>query len=86
MRVIRPFRFVSHNQNLKIIFEALFDSLGPLLEVIVVILLIFLIFAIFGMSFLSDSLGRCQFSADPYGISRLEVTINTFISSFYLVQ
>jgi len=64
---------VSHNDNLKLILGALFDALGPLVEVMIVILLIILIFAIFGMTFLADTLGRCSSESDPYGISKQQV-------------
>lgn len=73
MRILRPLRFITHNENLKLILTALFDSILPLIEVMIVILLIFLIFAIFGMSFMQDNFGLCNIP-NYYNVSKKEVS------------
>lgn len=50
LRTLRPLRFISHNVQLKIIILSLFDSLGPLFNVLFILVVIILIFSIIGMN------------------------------------
>ena len=40
VRILRPLRFISHNQNMKIIVNALIESFGAIFNVVIVILMI----------------------------------------------
>lgn len=63
------------------IVTALFQSFGPLLNVLVFIFVIFLIFAILGMSLLSQKMGFCDFLSGEsyYGVGFKEVNL-TFVT------
>lgn len=60
LRVLRPLRFISHNQSMKIIVSALVESLGALANVTVVVLIVFLIFAILGVSLMAGKMYTCS--------------------------
>lgn len=59
-RTLRPLRFISRNQNMKIIVNSLLGSLGPLLNVLIVILLVWIIFGILGMNFMGEKQQFCN--------------------------
>ena len=46
LRILRPLRVVSHNQAMKMIVTALFESVGAILNVLIVVLMVWLMFAI----------------------------------------
>ena len=46
LRALRPLRFISHNQNMRIIVNALFESMGPILNVLIVVTIIWYFFII----------------------------------------
>jgi ribosome maturation protein Sdo1 len=48
LRTLRPLRFVSHNLNMKIVVNALLQSVGAIFNVLVVVCLVWLMFAILG--------------------------------------
>ena len=50
LRMLRPLRVVSHNEQLKIIVTALLDAGGSIFNVIMVILVVWLMFAIFAVN------------------------------------
>ena len=50
LRTIRPLRFISHNSGIKIIVEALLQSLGHIFNVAIVVSLVYLMFAILGVN------------------------------------
>ena len=60
LRILRPLRFISHNVNLKVIVNSLFNSIKGILNVFLVILLIYLILAIIFMDFMKDLSGYCD--------------------------
>jgi hypothetical protein len=68
LRTLRPLRFVSHNLNMKIVVNALLQSVGSIFNVLVVVFLIWLMFAILGTALFQDRLGYCDVE-NPYGIS-----------------
>ena len=55
------------------IVVALFQSMGPLINVLIFVILIFLIFAVMGMSLLGDKLGYCSNLTNYYNISYNQV-------------
>lgn len=59
-RTLRPLRFISRNQNMKIIVNSLLGSIGPLLNVLIVILLVWIIFGILGMNFMGEKQQFCN--------------------------
>jgi hypothetical protein len=63
LRVLRPLRFISHNESMRIIVSALLESLGALANVTVVVLIVFLIFAILGVSLMAGKMYSCSNSA-----------------------
>ena len=48
LRTLRPLRFVSHNINMKIVVNALLQSIGSIFNVMIVVCLVWLMFAILG--------------------------------------
>lgn len=64
LRTLRPLRFISHNVGLKMIVIALFESIGPIINVLIVIVLIWIMFAILGVNLWSGKFFRC--SIHPY--------------------
>ena len=67
LRTIRPLRFISHNSGIKIIVEALLQSLGHIFNVAIVVWLVWLMFAILGVNLFG---GKFQYwDLDTYNIS-----------------
>jgi hypothetical protein len=66
LRTLRPLRFISHNVQLKLIITALFDSIEPILNVLMVVLVIFFMFSIVGMNLFTDLYHTC-YTNDPSG-------------------
>lgn len=50
LRVLRPLRMIAHNPELKLIINALLDSMGSITNVLFVIGIVYLIFAIIGVN------------------------------------
>ena len=50
LRTLRPLRFISHNSGMKIVVEALIQSIGHILNVLIVVLVVWLMFAILGVN------------------------------------
>ena len=50
LRTLRPLRFISHNSKIKIVVEALIQSVGHIFNVFIVIFVVFLMFAILGVN------------------------------------
>jgi len=50
IRVLRPLRFISHNKDLKILVNALIESIDSIFNVGLVIAVVFLIFGIVGVN------------------------------------
>jgi hypothetical protein len=50
---LRPLKFINKNVAMKLIVNALIESLGSIANVLVVLFVIYLIFAIIGMNFYS---------------------------------
>jgi len=59
LRTFRPLRFISHNPNLKIVVNAILESLTALINVFIIIILIWIMFAIFGIFIFNGKLGYC---------------------------
>ena len=70
MRWLKPLRFITHNIGLKMIVTALFDSFGPIANVLMVLILVWLIFAILAVNFWKGKLFYCD--RDPYVYSTQE--------------
>lgn len=50
LRTLRPLRFISHNSGMKIVVEALIQSVGHIFNVLIVVLVVWLMFAILGVN------------------------------------
>lgn len=70
---MRILRVVSHNPNMKLVVLALFQSIGPLLNVIILVFFIFLIFAIMGVTLMGDTFGYCSSLSKYYGVNKTNV-------------
>ena len=60
LRVLRPLRFISHNLNMKIVVNALLESVSAIFNVIIVVILVWLMFAILGVSLFSGKFYACK--------------------------
>ena len=60
LRTLRPLRFISHNKNLKIVVNALLQSLAGLFNVLIIVLLLWVMFSIFGIFLFNNKLGYCK--------------------------
>lgn len=78
LRTLRPLRFISQNQNMKIVVNALLESMIAILNVLIVIGMVWVMFAILGQNLMKDKLGYCNVPSlnnfDYYGISKLACT------------
>lgn len=66
LRALRPLRVIKKFDNLKLIINALFQTLGAMQNVMMVSVLFLLIFAIMGVSFFKGQLYSCQGAQTPY--------------------
>jgi hypothetical protein len=64
LRTFRPLRIISRNENLRVVVQALLQSMGDLLGLVCVFLLIQLIFALFFLMFLKGTLYQCTHPDD----------------------
>jgi hypothetical protein len=64
LRTLRPLRFISHNQAMRLIVGALIDSTGSIVNVLSVVVVVFMIFAIIGVNFWGGGFWFC--SIEPY--------------------
>lgn len=60
LRALRPLRFISHNESMRIIVNALLESMGALANVAVVVLIVLLIFAILGVALMAGKMYKCS--------------------------
>ena len=59
LRTLRPLRFITHNISMKIVVNAIFNSVTAIFNVGVVIFIVWLIFAIFGVAIFSGKFYSC---------------------------
>ena len=59
LRTLRPLRFISHNIGMKMIVITLFESVGPVINVLIVILIVWLMFAILGVNLFEGKFNKC---------------------------
>ena len=69
IKILRPLRFISRNENLQLVVKALLSSAGAITNVTIVIFVIYTMFAILGMSLLKGKLGYCDID-DYYGVNQ----------------
>lgn len=60
LRILRPLRVISHNQSMKMIVSALFDSVGAIFNVVIVMVMVWLMFAILAINLLSGKSFYCS--------------------------
>lgn len=60
LRVLRPLRMIAHNPELKMIINALLDSVGSIMNVLIVIAVVYLIFAIIGVNLFKGKFYYCS--------------------------
>jgi Ion transport protein len=59
LRVLRPLRFISHNESIKLLINALMQSRDSMINVIIVVLMFWIIFSILAINFLQDKVAMC---------------------------
>ena len=59
LRTLRPLRFISHNDNLKLIITSLFDSFLPICSTLFILIIVLFIFSIVGISLFYPYLHNC---------------------------
>ena len=59
LRTLRPLRFISHNQAMRLIVGALIESTGAIVNVFMVVVVVFMIFAILGVNFFGGGFYYC---------------------------
>ena len=59
LRTLRPLRFISHNDNLKLIITSLFDSALPILNTLFILIIVLLMFSIVGVSLFYTYFHNC---------------------------
>ena len=69
IKILRPLRFISRNENLQLVVKALLSSAEAITNVAMVIFVIYTMFAILGMSLLKGKLGYCDID-DYYGVNQ----------------
>ena len=69
IKILRPLRFISRNENLQLVVKALLSSAVAITNVTMVIFVIYTMFAILGMSLLKGKLGYCDID-DYYGVNQ----------------
>ena len=60
IRLLRPLRLISRNENLKISLKALAVSIPAILSLMFVIMLVFFVFAILGVNLLKEKSYYCD--------------------------
>ena len=78
LRTLRPLRFISQNQNMRIVVNGLLKSMVAILNVLIVIGMVFVMFAILGNNLMGGKMKYCQVASDPgfspYSISETACT------------
>lgn len=60
LRALRPLKFVSKNEGIKTVVNALLESIPSLLNVLLIVLLFLLVFGILGIQLFMGKLGYCN--------------------------
>eukprot|EP01064_Diplonema_japonicum_P027866 TRINITY_DN4146_c1_g1_i1.p1 TRINITY_DN4146_c1_g1~~TRINITY_DN4146_c1_g1_i1.p1 ORF type:complete len:1687 (+),score=370.93 TRINITY_DN4146_c1_g1_i1:73-5133(+) len=60
MRTLRPLRLINKSPGMKVVVQALFTSVGPLLNVLLISFLVWLIFGIMGVQVFKGAFYRCS--------------------------
>lgn len=60
LRALRPLKFVSKNEGIKTVVNALLESIPSLLNVMLIVLLFLLVFGILGVQLFSGKVGYCN--------------------------
>lgn len=60
LRALRPLKFVSKNEGIKTVVNALLESIPSLLNVLLIVLLFLLVFGILGLQLFMGALGFCS--------------------------
>lgn len=59
LRALRPLKFVSKNEGIKTVVNALLESIPSLLNVLLIVLLFILVFGILGIQLFMGKMGYC---------------------------
>lgn len=66
LRTLRPLRVISHNVAMKLIVNALFESVGAIFNVMVVVVAVWLMFAIFAINIFAGKFFYCSVGTYTY--------------------
>ena len=64
LRTLRPLRFISHNDNLKLIVTSLFDSALPIFNTLFILIVVLFMFSIVGISLFYSYFHNCYLLQD----------------------
>ena len=64
LRTLRPLRFISHNENLKLIVISLFDSALPIFSTLFILIVVLFMFSIVGISLFYSNFHTCYVLKD----------------------
>jgi hypothetical protein len=70
LRILKPLRFITHNQNMKIVVNALLGSVSAIFNVAIVMLAVWIMFGILGISFMKHEMGYCSGIGRYYGVGK----------------
>lgn len=70
LRTLRPLRFISHNKEMKVVVNALLESISALFNVMIVIMMVWIMFAILAISFMGNKMNYCAGVANIYGVDK----------------
>jgi len=66
LRTLRPLRVISHNVEMRLIVNSLFESFGALFNVVIVVFAVWLMFAIFAINIFAGKFFYCDIGTYTY--------------------
>ena len=72
MRALRPLRLISTNDGMRLVVNALLDSIPNLFNVLLVSILFYYVFGILALQLLSGKLGYCNDDAFKFKLNKKE--------------
>ena len=69
IRILRPLRMISRNQNLKKIVQSLINAIPDIFNVLIISCLFFMLFGILGVNYFKGAFYSCSFADSDYTFS-----------------
>jgi len=83
LRTLRPLRFISHNEKLKLIVMSLVDSIIPIFNALFIVIVIYYIFSIVGISIFYENFHKCYILKDN---GTFDLAIDSFEDNLVLYE